>query len=76
MRLVRSYEWRKDAPTFSIASAIDISCSSDADGQLERAADQANNASVKLGALVAILHGRGLLTDDDVLSLLVGFEKA
>jgi hypothetical protein len=45
-------------------------------GQLESAAQTANNCTRMLGELIEKLRGNGLLSADDVLSLLPGFEEA
>ena len=74
MKLVTKYgrdEWRRE---YSIASAIEYECSSSAEGTVERARDVADNVASKLGALVELLHARGVLSDVDVVSLFGGFE--
>jgi hypothetical protein len=77
MKLIRPLYVRNigTAMTCGIAEAIEYDCSSDADGAVERARDVADAAARKLGALIALLHERNVLTDKDVLSLLSGFEQ-
>lgn len=75
MELIKKWWGSKNVTPFDISSAMQIECDSDAAGSVERACDTATNVSEKLGDLVALLHAKGLLTDDDILSLLSGFEK-
>ena len=77
MRLVKTYDYSRRGPRreYDIATATESECYSDADGAVERAGYVANAAAKKLGDLLALLHERSVLTDDDVLSLLSGFKK-
>jgi hypothetical protein len=76
MKLRKTYDYRHSKGDFDISTAIATECESHSDGIVERAHDVANAAAKKVGDLLALLHEKGILTDDDVLSLLSSFEKA
>lgn len=76
MKLVRTYEWSRTKREFDISDAIEMECSSDYDGSLERASDAADKTARKLGALIEMLYTNGALKDADVLSLASSFEIA
>lgn len=75
MELRRSYELTANkGRTFSISEAVEreVSTGGYDSGIAEQAASDAQAGIRFLGALVAKLHERGALTDDDVINLLGG----
>lgn len=75
MLLKRLYRYDR---TYTIEEAAREAFTDDADsGVAENAAAHARHLTDRMAALVAVLHRKGVLFDDDVLDLLgYGFKKA
>lgn len=74
----KTYGFKDQGVRFDIGNAVEHACSDrfGEGGAVEQARATANSAVEMLGKLVALLHAKNILSDDDIVELLPGFEKS